>query len=268
MNKTKVLVVVFDGCRPDGLAQAQTPQLDALWHTGAYTWAAQSVTPSVTLPTHTSMWRGVPPEKHGIYDNVFNAAASAYPSVMEVARQAARHTAMFYSWEELRDLSAPGSLQMSYCRAALPDDGTDQAVAEVAAAYLVAEQPDLAFVYFGDTDLIGHLDGWMSAPYLAAIERLDQALGTLLAALDRNGLREQYTVLFLADHGGHDREHGSAAPADVTIPWIINGPGIRRGHALQTPVRIYDTAATIAYAMGLTQPDVWDGAPVVEAWDA
>jgi hypothetical protein len=63
---TKIILVVFDGCRPDGLAEAHTPNVDALWQSGAYSWTAQSVTPSVTLPTHLldlprpPVWEGAP----------------------------------------------------------------------------------------------------------------------------------------------------------------------------------------------------------------
>ncbi|MCZ7543581.1 MAG: alkaline phosphatase family protein [Anaerolineae bacterium] len=108
MNR-KVILIILDGCRPDGIAQADTPHIDALRQVGAYTWAAQSVMPSISLPTHMSMFRGVPPERHGITENVYAPTAALYPSVVEVARQAGMHTAMFYDWEELRDLNPPAA---------------------------------------------------------------------------------------------------------------------------------------------------------------
>lgn len=83
--QTKVILVVFDGCRPDALAQAHTPALETLWRAGAYSWSAQTVVPSWTLPTHMSMFRGVPPEKHGVQDNTFQAAPRAFPSIFDVA---------------------------------------------------------------------------------------------------------------------------------------------------------------------------------------
>ncbi len=265
--KSKVLVVVFDGCRPDGLAQAHTPYVDSLWQTGAYTWSARSVMPCITLPAHMSMWRGVTPDKHGVCTNTFNGRAAAYPSAFDLAQQAQLKTAMFYSWEYLRDLSSPGSLTMSYCRAAqASDDGTDEAVIRAAANYLIEAQPDLIFAYCGDTDLIGHDHGWMSAPYILAIERLDYALGGLLNTLEQGGLRDQYTVLLLSDHGGHDHNHGADLPEDMTIPWILNGPHIRINHQLQQPVSVIDTAATLAHLLGLSIPAVWDGQPVREAF--
>ncbi len=264
----KLLLIILDACRPDGLAQAHTPHLDSLWQTGAYTWTARSVMPSVTLPAHMTMFRSVPPEQHGVgEDNVFVPGAAAFPSVLDVAKQAGLHTAMFYSWEQLRDLAAPGSLDMSCCRAARKGEDSDTPVAEAAAAYLVAEQPDLCVLYLGDIDLTGHAAGWMSPAYIAAIEANDRAIGGVLAALAANGLREQYTILALADHGGHDYGHGTNAPEDMTIPWMLNGAGVKRGYALRTPVNLADTAATIAHCLGLPLPAAWAGQPVYDAFE-
>ena len=263
--RTKVIVVVLDGCRPDALAQARTPNLDRLWQTGAYTWQARSVAPSLSLPTHTSMFRGVSPQRHGVATNTFNPAAADFPSVFELAGRAGLRTVMFYSWEELRDLAAPGSLALSYCRALSPHEDTDRIVACAAADTLVTAQPDLTFLYLGSVDLIGHDEGWMSGPYIRGIENLDGAVGDVVAALEGAGLRESFTFLALADHGGHDHEHGSDSADDLTIPWMLNGPGVRQGHAIQAPVVIMDTAATIAHLLDLPRPEVWEGRPVLDA---
>lgn len=265
---TKVILVVLDGCRPDALLQAQTPTVDILWRNGAYTWSARTVVPSWTLPTHMSMFRGVSPQKHGVQDNKFQASAAAFPSIMDMAHQAALRTAMFYSWEELRDLSAPGSLDLSFCRSCAADHSTiDHIVAEQAIAHLVAERPDLSLVYFCETDLVGHEHGWMSTPYIAAIERMDYALGGIVEALRQARIQDLFTWLVLADHGGHDHNHGSDAIEDITIPWILSGIHVRRGYRLQAPVQIVDTAATIARLLGINAPDVWEGQPIWEAFD-
>jgi predicted AlkP superfamily pyrophosphatase or phosphodiesterase len=263
---SKILLVIFDGCRPDALWQARVPHVEQLWRGGAYTWNAQSVAPSFTLPAHMSMFRGVTPERHGVTDNSFQLSAVAFPSFVDIAHQHRRQTAMFYSWEQLRDLSAHGSLTVSYCRDGAVTPDADQIVAEEAAALLARERPDLLVVYLAESDLVGHAAGWMSAAYLQAIERMDGALGLLLATLDEANLRDEYTVLFLSDHGGHEHTHGTASPEDLTIPWIISGPPIKAGYPLTTPVRIHDTAATIAHLLGVPRPDVWEGQPVWEAF--
>ncbi|MCD4684874.1 MAG: alkaline phosphatase family protein [Anaerolineae bacterium] len=267
--QTKVILIVFDGCRPDALAQAHTPTVDVLRRAGAYTWSAQTVVPSWTLPTHMSMFRGVSPEKHGVQDNKFRVSANAFPSIFDVAHQAQLKTAMFYSWEELRDLSAHGSLDASYYRNCAIDSSTvDRAIAEQAATHLAAEQPDLTLVYLCESDLVGHEHGWMSPHYLTAIERMDRALGCVVDTLEQAHLLAHFTCLVLADHGGHDHTHGSAAFEDTTIPWLLSGKHVKRSHEIQTPVRIIDTAATIAHLLGLTVPAVWDGQPVWDAFDA
>ena len=115
---TKVLHILVDGCRPDALQQANTPNIDRLWQSGAYTWTAQTVMPSVTLPSHNSMFRSVPPQKHGIgADNIFCESSRAFPSLIDVASLGNKHTCMFCSWEQLRDLSNPGSLKVKIGRA-------------------------------------------------------------------------------------------------------------------------------------------------------
>ena len=266
--KSKVVLVVFDGCRPDALALARTPHVDSLWQTGSYTWQAQSMSPSITLPTHMSMFRGISPEKHRVLNNVYQPTATAFPSIVDMAHQAGLRTAMFYSWEQLRDLSAPGSLALSYCRDCYTYANVDQMVVEQAAIYLVNEQPDLAFVYFASSDLAGHVAGWMSPAYITAVETMDRLLGDLLDALKRAGLYDRYTFLLLADHGGHDHVHGSDSAEDLTIPWIITGLPIKKGHPITIPVRLVDTAATVAYLLDIPQPAVWDGQPVMDAFRA
>src|SRR4051794_350312 len=100
-----VLLFSIDGMRPDGMQQADTPNIDRLIVGGALTLAARTVLPSITLPCHTSMFRGVPPERHGITANTWTPMARPIPSIIDLVHRAGRRTASFYGWEELRDLS-------------------------------------------------------------------------------------------------------------------------------------------------------------------
>jgi arylsulfatase A-like enzyme len=51
----------------------------------------------------------------------------------------------------------------------------------------------------------------------------------------------------------------------MTIPWIAVGPGIQP-KPLTTLIHTMDTAATAAFALGLSIPAEWDGVPVYEAF--
>ena len=69
-----------------------------------------------------------------------------------------------------------------------------------------------------------------------------------------------------ADHGGHDRDHGSDDPRDVTIPWIAWGRGVAPGELAPGTVRTLDTASTVVYVLGVDRPAGWMGSPVLTAF--
>jgi predicted AlkP superfamily pyrophosphatase or phosphodiesterase len=250
--------------RPDALEQAHTPTMDALRAAGASTLEARTVLPSVTLPCHTSMLRGVDVPRHGITSNVFQPLARPVPSVLDVAKAAGKRTGFFYNWGELRDLCAPGSLDVSYFVQDAHRPEGDWRVARAATAHLAETAFDFLFLYFGWTDECGHLHGWMSLPYLEAIANADRCIAYTLDALAKSG--REAIVLIQSDHGGHGRSHGTDSPEDMTIPWLLSGPGIRAGHALATPVVIYDTCCTLAALLSLPQAREWEGKIIEEAF--
>src|SRR5262245_44070693 len=69
----KVAIVSVDGLRGDAPTQTPTPNIYGLTRRGAYTWKAQTVYPSMTLPAHTSMLTGFLPTAHGILWDDYNA---------------------------------------------------------------------------------------------------------------------------------------------------------------------------------------------------
>jgi predicted AlkP superfamily pyrophosphatase or phosphodiesterase len=256
-----VLLVSIDGMRPDGLLQAETPNIDRLIHRGASTMNARTVMPSVTLPCHTSMLRGVDVARHGITTNTFHPLARPVPSVIDVAHGADLKCGFFCNWGELRDLADPDSIALLHFVRNSHEWIGDYKVAEAAVRYMQAETLDFAFVYFGHTDDAGHRHGWMSEPYVEAIGNADRCLGEVLQSAG------DPTVFLMSDHGGHERSHGTDMPEDMTIPWIASGPGIRRGHTIQSEVRIYDTAPSVARALGVKPSPHWDGKAVEEAFE-
>jgi len=72
-------------------------------------------------------------------------------------------------------------------------------------------------------------------------------------------------VIVTADHGGFGYIHWSGLPVDAHVPWIIAGPGVRRGHRVQAPISTMDTAATAAALLGLSLPADAPGRVVEEA---
>lgn len=253
----KVVLISIDGLRPDAFFQTSAPNLLALAQSGAYTWQAQTILPSVTLPAHASMLCGCPVETHGLTWNDYrpNQGVIQVPTIFSVAHAAGLRTVMVVGKEKLAHFNTPGDVDSYTFARAGDQDVADQAMAQVEAGF------DLMFVHFPNMDYFGHLLGWMSDRYLSALTQTDEAVGRLLAALP-----PQTTIIVTSDHGGHGLTHGSDLPEDLTIPWMIAGPNVAANHEITAPIITTDTGATVLYVLGLGQPETMTGAPVYEAF--
>jgi predicted AlkP superfamily pyrophosphatase or phosphodiesterase len=240
---------------------APMPNLTALMQAGAYTLNAQTIHPSATLPAHASMLTGLCPDQHGVNWNDFvpeNGYAKG-TSIFALAKQAGLYTVMIVGKEKLRQVTPPETTDYYEWI-----NDRDVVIADQAAPIL-EKGFDLAFVHFPTTDGMGHEYGWLSPEQLSVIRRADEAIGTLLAALDEAGLREDTLIIVTADHGGHEKIHGSWMPQDMTIPWIISGPNVEP-QVLSAPVNVTDTAATAAWALNLPPLPDAAGVPIYEAF--
>jgi predicted AlkP superfamily pyrophosphatase or phosphodiesterase len=85
-----VVVVSIDGLRPDAITTFRAPTLQRLMREGSYTLSGRTIDPSKTLPSHTSMLTGQPPERHGVlWNNVATADAESIevPNVFGLDRE-------------------------------------------------------------------------------------------------------------------------------------------------------------------------------------
>lgn len=263
---THALLFVLDGLRPDALSRVPTPHIDALVARGASSMRAQVTVPSVTLPCHASLFLSSRPERHGITTNTWATPVPPIPSLFEVAHRAGLDTSAFYTWEPLRDLAPPGTLDLAYFRRlGQPDERRMLALADAAAAYVACQPPGLSFVYLEATDQAGHRFGWMSDRYLSAVADCDRAVGTVLSALDRVRRLERTVIALTSDHGGHDHAHGTEGPADMIVPWVLSGPGVVPGRRLTGPLSIIDIAPSLLHVLGLQSPAEWAGQVVDQA---
>ena len=70
-SRLRVLVVLFDGLRPDLIGPATTPNLHRLQQQGVTLGRQRTVYPSETRIALTSLVTGVPPGQHGIVGNTY-----------------------------------------------------------------------------------------------------------------------------------------------------------------------------------------------------
>ncbi|NWG34829.1 MAG: alkaline phosphatase family protein [Chloroflexi bacterium] len=260
-HASRVLILSIDGLRPDAILAAPMPNLLGLMQTSARTLNAKTVYPSVTLIAHASMLGGVCPSKHGVDWNDYlpEKGYALGTDLFDLAHAAGLQTVMYVGKEKLIQLTEPSSVDIYRFI-----NDRDLVIAD----RLIADFPqdfNLLFVHFPLVDGMGHRYGWMSPQQLNVAYRADEALGMILAELDARGIRDETLIMVTADHGGHDTLHGSRLREDMTIPWIASGPGIQP-KVLTTQVNTMDTAATAAFALGLSIPPEWDGVPIYEAF--
>lgn len=256
----RALVVSFDGMRPDAIAAAPMPNLLRLMQSSAYSLTARTISYPTTLPSHTSMLSGMCMDKHGLGFNSRNLyrGYARGADIFDLLHEAGMKSVMVVAKDKLEQIPAPGTVDV------FETFGYEVPIAE-AAVGLMPDDFDFMFLHFPSADLTGHKRGWMSNTQLHVLSESDKALQKVLDGLDANGMRETTLVIVTADHGGHDRTHDGTQLVDYLIPWIVSGPGVIPGE-LQSPVKIMDTAATIAYALGLPVPGEWDGVPVLEVF--
>ena len=234
--KNKVILISIDGMRPDGMQTCGNDYVKELEKECAYTYSASSMLPSVTFPCHFSMTHSVTPQRHGILTNTYVPQVRPVVGIFEKISACGGVSSMFYGWEPLRDICLPGTLRFSVYMNSYMKDSTDTALTDEAIRNIEENRPDFVFLYMVETDEKGgHDNGWMS---------------------------EEYSVIIMADHGGHGRSHGTEMPEDMIIPLFFRGKEFLPGE-ISRELSLLDIAPTIARIMGIEPETEWEGKSVI-----
>lgn len=254
----KVHLILIDGMRPDALDACGSPFVRQLLSESLYTLSARTVFPSVTLPCHMSLFHSVDPERHGITTNTYTPQVRPINGLFEVLAPT-KKTAMFYNWDQLRDLARPEKIACAGY-ASLHTYGleaSNRAVCEMAVECVKRTAPDFCFTYLGWLDEQGHKSGWMTPEYFHALRESFESVQQILEVMD-----EEDVLIVMADHGGHTRGHGTELDEDMTIPIILHGKGIPAGE-ITGPVSIKDVAPTIAKLLDCPPDPDWEGQSIL-----
>ena len=250
----KVILISIDGMRPDGLRQCGNPYVKELEKICAYTYNGSSVSPSVTLPCHYSMAHSVVPQRHGILTNFYVPQARPIKSLFDVIKENKGVNAMFYGWEPLRDIAWAGALTYATYINAYTAESVDTLLTDKCIETLESNDVDFAFLYMVDTDEKGgHDSGWMTEEYL---RRISIAIDNVKRIIEKFG--DKYSIIIMADHGGHERSHGTMAPEDMTIPFFFYGKDFQPGK-ISKLISLLEIAPAIAKVMGIEPDSDWDG---------
>ena len=232
MKDHKVILILIDGMRPDALNACGNPYVK---------------------PCHVSLFQSVPPDRHGVLSNTFTPSPRPVPGLCECLRASEKRCGFFYSWGELRDLAKPDSLAYSEFINIHTEPAADDRVTISALKRIREEKLDFAFIYQVMSDCYGHNRGWMSEPYLNAVSNSLHNVEKLIAEYGND-----YTIMVIADHGGHERTHGEDVPEDMKIPVIIRDKAFTPGE-MAKEISILDIAPTIAALLNVKAAAEWEG---------
>lgn len=253
----KTILFVVDGMRPDSLANIDA--VKRVMEKSTYTMSAKTVFPSVTLPCHMSLFHSVTPERHGTTTNIYMPQVRPINGLCEILKVANKRSAIFYNWEDLRDISRPNSLTHAafYAGKRLGYKETGEMLTSELIEYLKKFDTDFTFLYLGYTDWAGHQYGWMSEEYLSAMQSSWANIEKIMEVFG-----DEYNYIITADHGGHDRTHGSEMPEDMVIPIFFCGEKFEKDKEIEN-VSILDIAPTITSLLGLYPDEDWEGKSLV-----
>jgi predicted AlkP superfamily pyrophosphatase or phosphodiesterase len=258
-NIERVIIISYDGLRPDAIDLAPMPNLMMLRDNGAHApLTARTIDYPATSPSHASMLTGMCMENHGvIYNRFFMYMGYAKgPDVFQLAHDAGMKTVMIVSKDKLRQMAEPETtdvFEVAYGEPAIQRAVIPQIEADF----------DLMFIHFAGGDNRGHKYGWMSGEYMKVLREGDEVLGEIINTLKADGRFESTFFLITSDHGGHNKNHIGTLIEDYRITWIAHGPGVIP-QELDLKIFTFDSAPTAAYALGLPIQAEWDGIPVYQ----
>lgn len=266
----KVLLVGWDGVRPDILREVPTPTLDALAAAGTFSENSSTARPTVSGPCWSSILIGVWPEKHGVHSNDFTSNDyEAFPDVFTRIETVRPELATFAAadWLPLVTEDAGGPLIGDAIDEKVVLNGydlgwleADSVSVELTLEELETGDPDVLFVYIGAPDEISHNIGGIGAEYRDAIVTADRHLGRLLEAIRARPAfpGEDWLILVTTDHGRTEEGgHGGDSPEEATVFYLASGPSAEVGTPSDPPASV-DLVATALAHLGIPMDPSWE----------
>ncbi len=234
-----VILISVDGFRPDFYLDSQwhTETMHALMSEGAYAKGMNSVFPSMTYPSHTTMVTGVQPAKHGVYFNAmfepngptgkiyWNDTSIHSPTLWEAVKQKGGSASSIF-WpvsagapvtynipdigslgEKVREqYSTPAGFidtlkNQVFKDTAKIDYGLNTNAAKIASYVIEKEKPTLLTVHMFAVDHYEHEEGRNGDKVHEAVSNTDSGIEMIIDALKTAGIYDSTVVIVTGDHG-------------------------------------------------------------------
>ena len=268
-----VFLIGLDGMSSVGYSMADMPFVKGLSEEGSYTVKKRSVLESSSAINWAAMFMGVPTELHGYTSwgsrfpeikERFEYKNNIFPTMFQLTRDRYPDAEIgcIYDWDGIKYLV--DTLSLSY-HAQTPSLELEN-MTRMASEYIKAKKPLLAAFIFDQPDHVGHQNGWATTDYNAILHQMDSCVQQIVEAIKEAGIYDESVIIVTADHGGVNGHHGGISPDEMETPFIIAGPGIRKGVCFDDySMMQYDIASTILKILDVEQPQIYVGRPVAPA---
>ncbi len=289
-----LLLVTFDTTRADrigcyGRERAATPNLDALAAEGFRFERAFTAVP-VTLPSHSTLLTGLYPLAHGVRDNGIFHLSDSHETLAETLAAVGYRTAAAVGafplsarfgadqGFELYDDNFAAAYQNLLGQRAVLKTGLyfDERPASLVNDALLPwldqhhQEPFFAWAHYFDphqpySPPPPYDQLFVDDPYDGEIAYADEAFGELLDHLNQLGVLDHTLIVFTADHGEGQGEHGElthstlAYNSTLHVPLILSIPGRAGGVVVPQRVASVDVAPTVLDLLGITSPEAFQG---------
>jgi hypothetical protein len=155
-----VVVISIDGLRPDAIPRAPATRMLELIKAGAFCPKARAVQPLITLPSQVSMLTGLDCPRHKVLHDEYKPGCVASPTMMSIAKEGGRSTAMFFAKDKFHYLVRAGSVDLLYANAPGKStcDTSTEGIVKAFEEQWSDKQFSLAFVHIVEPDEVGHFN--------------------------------------------------------------------------------------------------------------
>lgn len=288
-----------------GRSEHDTPNLDRLAKEGARCTAAYSPCP-VCSPTRAAIMtgknparlhlttflpgRGDAPSQKLLHPKIVSALPLEEVTLAERFKAAGYATAGFGKWHLGHDPKQQGFDTFHAGSANTSPSVSEGGKGEYdltgrAVEFITANKEKPFFLYLAHNaphiplaakrELVEKYRNTFNPVYAAIVNTLDDSVGQVLAALERQGLKDKTIVVFTSDNGGvHVPEGKEDSPTHNTpcragkgflyeggirVPLIVRYPGVVPANDVKAPIISTDWTLTLSSLCGLPLPELPDG---------
>jgi hypothetical protein len=289
-NCIRVLHIGVDGYLQKCKNKARKFIFDEFESKGSYTYKARTAIQTMSGPGWSNILCGLDSEMSGIVNNDWEAPwvykqgndittlnnNEVLPCIMQQIKKfnPKLKTAYITDWEwfnNFSELSIPGSIDYDiYCNTDTLEDykRCDSENLSKAKEIIMKKDFDYMFYYIGQVDEQGHSTGFCGDEYIKTLTVMNNIVESIFNTLKDAGIWEETVILWNTDHGANYDTHGHGYQNDdnLLVPWLIMGPGIKKGHEIEMNVKNLDSPATICKILGVPQNDLWKSRVVDEVF--